>query len=121
MSIIIDENDELDTKPIYSMLFLIGDTISDVNNEVGFISGLFSFLYFCWIFLWFYYLGYFAVTDNDWHLFMIDVFYYKMLVGISDIYLPSREHARVELLLWVEVFKFVCARLLELPGIIRYD
>jgi hypothetical protein len=50
MSIIIDENDEQDTKPIYSILFLMGDTISDVNYEVGFISGLFSFLYFYWIF-----------------------------------------------------------------------
>jgi hypothetical protein len=66
-------------------------------------------------------LGYFAVTDNDGYLFIIEVFYYKIFVGISCICLPSREQARVELLLWDEVFKFVCARLLELPGIIRYD
>jgi hypothetical protein len=32
----MDENDELDTNAIYSMLFLIGDTNSDVNNESGF-------------------------------------------------------------------------------------
>jgi hypothetical protein len=52
---------------------------------------------------------------------MIEVFYYKIFVGISDIYLPSREQARVELLLWVDVFKLLFYRLLELPGIIRYN
>lgn len=38
MSIIMDENDELDTKAIVSslVLFMIGDTISDDNNEAGF-------------------------------------------------------------------------------------
>ena len=66
-------------------------------------------------------MGYFAVTDNYGHLFMIEVFYYKIFVGISDIYLPSREQARVELLLWVDVFKLLFYRLLELPGIIRYN
>ena len=52
---------------------------------------------------------------------MIELFYYKIFVGISGIYLPSREQARVELLLWVEVFKLVFTQLLVLPGIIRYD
>jgi hypothetical protein len=48
ISIISEENDELDTKAIYSILelFLIGETISEVNNEAGFRSGFFSFLYF---------------------------------------------------------------------------
>ena len=111
----MDENDELDTNAIYSMLFLIGDTNSDVNNE----SGFFWFFNFYWVFFEYSYFA--TVTDNYGHLLMIEVFCYKMFLEISYVYLPSREQARVELLLWLEVFKLVWARLFDIPGIIRYD